>query len=261
MRRRAPSTGSSRWPKRRAICAISGAGPLRRSDEAAKAEVLIIAHRRRENPVPRWAGLHSTSTKLKRSPGSRSSSRRSRSRATRSPSADHERAERSGRAHRHHARPMSMSPATPGGPSWRRCIAGSGRKSWSRCMARSATCGAGAFGLSQGIPHAVVQRNGDLIRLAPDGPEKIGEERVEAPLSTATSSCPPTGRRSTNGARFPSTLITVACPSMARGRWPARQWFVPSACRSSKIATISWPTRPMPPSVLMEGGSRHRQGS
>jgi ribonuclease J len=34
------------------------------------------------------------------------------------------------------------------------------------------------FGLSQGIPSAIVQRNGDLIRLAPDGPEKIGEERV-----------------------------------------------------------------------------------
>jgi ribonuclease J len=34
------------------------------------------------------------------------------------------------------------------------------------------------FGLSQGIPSAIVQCNGDLIRLAPDGPEKIGEERV-----------------------------------------------------------------------------------
>ena len=34
------------------------------------------------------------------------------------------------------------------------------------------------FGLAQGIPCAIVQRNGDLIRLAPDGPEKIGEERV-----------------------------------------------------------------------------------
>jgi ribonuclease J len=34
------------------------------------------------------------------------------------------------------------------------------------------------FGLSQGIPSAIVQRNGDLVRLAPDGPEKIGEQRV-----------------------------------------------------------------------------------
>ena len=34
------------------------------------------------------------------------------------------------------------------------------------------------LGLSEGIPNAVVQRNGDLIRLAPDGPEKIGEERT-----------------------------------------------------------------------------------
>jgi ribonuclease J len=34
------------------------------------------------------------------------------------------------------------------------------------------------FGLSEGIPQAIVQKNGDLIRLAPGGPEKIGEERV-----------------------------------------------------------------------------------
>ena len=34
------------------------------------------------------------------------------------------------------------------------------------------------FGLAEGIPSAIVQRNGDLIRLAPDGPEKIGEERT-----------------------------------------------------------------------------------
>ena len=34
------------------------------------------------------------------------------------------------------------------------------------------------FGLAQGIPAAMVQENGDLIRLAPDGPEKLGEVRV-----------------------------------------------------------------------------------
>jgi ribonuclease J len=34
------------------------------------------------------------------------------------------------------------------------------------------------FGLAHGIPSAIVQRNGDLIRLAPNGPVKIGEERV-----------------------------------------------------------------------------------
>ena len=34
------------------------------------------------------------------------------------------------------------------------------------------------FGLSEGIPKVIVQSNGDVIRLAPKGPQKIGEERT-----------------------------------------------------------------------------------
>jgi ribonuclease J len=34
------------------------------------------------------------------------------------------------------------------------------------------------FGLAEGIPQAIVQSNGDVIRLAPKGPEKLGEERT-----------------------------------------------------------------------------------
>ncbi len=34
------------------------------------------------------------------------------------------------------------------------------------------------FGLAQGIKQAIVQSNGDVIRLAPNGPEKLGEERT-----------------------------------------------------------------------------------
>jgi ribonuclease J len=34
------------------------------------------------------------------------------------------------------------------------------------------------FGLSEGIPQTIVQSNGDVIRLAPKGPQKIGEERT-----------------------------------------------------------------------------------
>jgi ribonuclease J len=34
------------------------------------------------------------------------------------------------------------------------------------------------FAKACGIPHGIVQKNGDLVRLAPSGPEKIGEERV-----------------------------------------------------------------------------------
>jgi ribonuclease J len=34
------------------------------------------------------------------------------------------------------------------------------------------------FARAQGVPHGIVQRNGDLIRLAPDGPVKLSEERA-----------------------------------------------------------------------------------
>jgi ribonuclease J len=34
------------------------------------------------------------------------------------------------------------------------------------------------FALEQGVPRAIVQENGDVIRLAPNGPKKLGEERV-----------------------------------------------------------------------------------
>jgi ribonuclease J len=36
----------------------------------------------------------------------------------------------------------------------------------------------GRFARAQGVPKGVVQQNGDLVRLAPDGPKKLGEERV-----------------------------------------------------------------------------------
>ncbi|MDB5668863.1 MAG: ribonuclease [Alphaproteobacteria bacterium] len=34
------------------------------------------------------------------------------------------------------------------------------------------------FARAQGVPRGIVQKNGDLVRLAPDGPRKVGEERV-----------------------------------------------------------------------------------
>ncbi|MDB5719716.1 MAG: ribonuclease [Alphaproteobacteria bacterium] len=34
------------------------------------------------------------------------------------------------------------------------------------------------FALSCGVPKGIVQKNGDVLRLAPDGPVKIGEEKV-----------------------------------------------------------------------------------
>jgi ribonuclease J len=75
------------------------------------------------------------------------------------------------------------------------------------------------FGLAQGIPRAIVQRNGDLIRLAPDGPEKIGEERVgrlvlDGDVILAADGATLNERRkiSING------LITVALPIAKDGK-------------------------------------------
>jgi ribonuclease J len=34
------------------------------------------------------------------------------------------------------------------------------------------------FALSEGVPKAIVQSNGDVVRLAPNGPEKVGDERT-----------------------------------------------------------------------------------
>ena len=73
--------------------------------------------------------------------------------------------------------------------------------------------------LSHGVPKAVVQKNGDVIRLAPGEPEKIGEERVGRLILDGDVILPADGatigeRRkiSVNG------LITVALPIGKNGR-------------------------------------------
>ena len=75
------------------------------------------------------------------------------------------------------------------------------------------------LGLAEGIPSAIVQRNGDLIRLAPDGPKKIGEERVGRLVLDGDVILPADGatlnerrKLSING------LIAVAVPVDGEGR-------------------------------------------
>ena len=69
------------------------------------------------------------------------------------------------------------------------------------------------FGLAQGIPRAIVQRNGDLIRLAPDGPEKIGEERVGRLVLDGDVILPSDGSTINERRKIAfSGLITVAVP-------------------------------------------------
>ena len=75
------------------------------------------------------------------------------------------------------------------------------------------------FGLSQGIPRAIVQRNGDLIRLAPDGPEKIGEERVGRLVLDGDVILPADGATLNERRKISiNGLITVALPIAKDGR-------------------------------------------
>jgi len=75
------------------------------------------------------------------------------------------------------------------------------------------------FGLSQGIPHAVIQRNGDLIRLAPGGPDKIGEERVGRLVLDGDVILPSDGPTINERRKIAfSGLIAVAVPVNGEGR-------------------------------------------
>ena len=75
------------------------------------------------------------------------------------------------------------------------------------------------FGLAQGIPCAIVQRNGDLIRLAPDGPEKIGEERVGRLVLDGDVILPADGATLNERRKISiNGLITVALPSAQDGK-------------------------------------------
>ena len=73
--------------------------------------------------------------------------------------------------------------------------------------------------LSHGVPHAVVQKNGDIIRLAPGEPAKLDEVRVGRLVLDGDVILPANGptiseRRRISG----SGLITVALPVGADGR-------------------------------------------
>jgi ribonuclease J len=75
------------------------------------------------------------------------------------------------------------------------------------------------FAIAQGVPSAIYQKNGDLVRLAPDGPEKIGEERTGRLVLDGDVILPADGstvnerrRISVNG------LIAVVVPVDDKGR-------------------------------------------
>jgi ribonuclease J len=75
------------------------------------------------------------------------------------------------------------------------------------------------FALAHGVPSAVVQRNGDLIRLAPGGPEKVGEERVGRLVLDGDVILPADGGTLNERRKMAiNGLITVALPVAPDGR-------------------------------------------
>jgi ribonuclease J len=73
--------------------------------------------------------------------------------------------------------------------------------------------------LSHGVPHAVVQENGDMIRLAPGDPKKIDEARVGRLVLDGDVILPADGSTINERRRIGySGLITVAVPIGADGK-------------------------------------------
>ena len=75
------------------------------------------------------------------------------------------------------------------------------------------------FARARGIPHGIVQKNGDLVRLAPEGPEKLSEERVGRLILDGDVILPADGTTMNERRRLAmSGLISVALPLDASNR-------------------------------------------
>ena len=75
------------------------------------------------------------------------------------------------------------------------------------------------FARARGIPHGIVQKNGDLIRLAPNGPEKISEEHVGRLVLAGDVILPADGETMNQRRRISyAGVIAVAVPLDAADR-------------------------------------------
>jgi ribonuclease J len=69
------------------------------------------------------------------------------------------------------------------------------------------------FALAHGVPRAIVQHNGDLVRLAPNGPKKLDEVRVGRMVLDGDVILPADGSTVTERRRLMFTgLVSVAVP-------------------------------------------------
>lgn len=74
------------------------------------------------------------------------------------------------------------------------------------------------FAISQGVPQAIYQKNGDVIRLAPNGPEKIGNERTGRLVLDGDVILPADGSTVNERRKLAiNGFIAVAVPVDARG--------------------------------------------
>jgi len=75
------------------------------------------------------------------------------------------------------------------------------------------------FARARGVPKGIVQKNGDVIRLAPDGPKKLGEEKVGRLILDGDVILPADGSTMNERRRIAhSGVIMVAVPLDDRGR-------------------------------------------
>jgi ribonuclease J len=143
---------------------------------------------------------------------------------------------------------MFTFPGTPDVLNLRRCTTGFGpRSSFPSTASRATWAEHARFALAHGVPKASLQRNGDLIRLAPDGPEKLTEVRVGRLVLDGDVILPADGTTVTERRRMSySGLVTVALPVGPEGELAEAPIVRPSAFRSKKIATTSSPMRRTP---------------
>ena len=107
------------------------------------------------------------------------------------------------------------------------------------------------FARSRGVPHGIVQKNGDLIRLAPNGPEKLSEEKVGRLILDGDVILPADGNTMNERRRLAfSGLISVAVPLDFQGKVAGdveidlqgvpveqdREAFLEEACAAAKAA-------------------------
>ncbi len=75
------------------------------------------------------------------------------------------------------------------------------------------------FARSKGVPRGIVQKNGDLVRLAPDGPRKVSEERIGQLVLDGDVILPADGTTMNERRKLANFgIVTVAVPIDERGR-------------------------------------------